>query len=220
MTHLSTLKLHQYRYGELDGDLCEEVRNHIATCERCAARLNVQERAREDFVLQPVPEAITSATPANNSRWFRRLAPILVAAAAILFVSMFWAAPDDGMRPKGDLPEIEVQIATDAGPRAIRDGDRLGEGDRVQLLYDPRGATLVTFVGRDGSGEIEVYKSITPRGTGLQPAPFALTLDDAPGPQEFWVIASDRSLDGEEIADAIDGGLNDVQVRSVILPKE
>jgi hypothetical protein len=219
--HLSTLKLHQYRYGELEGDICEAARAHIETCERCSQRLLVQERGREEFVLQPLPAAIAAtAKPANNARWFARFVPVLVAAAAILFVSLTFLNDDDGNRAKGVLPEIEVWVGTDAGPRALRSEERLRAGDSIQLLYDPHGYSMITLVGRDGTGQIEVYKTLHPEGEGLRPAPFALTLDDASGPQEFWIIASDAPIAMDEIADAIDGKLNEVHVRGVIVPKE
>lgn len=37
--HISTLKLHQLRYGELSGAELEAVRTHLAGCDHCAARL-------------------------------------------------------------------------------------------------------------------------------------------------------------------------------------
>jgi len=221
--HVSTLKLNQYRYGELDGLACDAVRDHIDTCERCAARLQVQERAREEFVLQPLPASIAGeAKPANTSRWFARIAPLFAVAAALLFVSLFVLNPtDDGLRAKGELPEIEVWVGTDAGPRPLRSEEKVSAGDRVQLLYNPQDYALITLVGRDGSGSIEVYGTLEPEVAGkLQPAPFALTLDDATGPQEFWVVASDTPLNDGDIEDAISGMLNDVYVQSVVVPKE
>ena len=219
--HISTLKLNQYRYGELESGASDEVRAHIERCEQCASRLAVQERARSEFALQPVPDAIAAtAVPANNTRWLFRLAPVVVAALALL-LSTFFLLPDDGVRPKGFLPEIEVWVGTDAGPRPLRADEKLSAGDSVQLVYNPAGHPLVTLVGRDGSGTLEVYGSALPeQPDALQPAPFALTLDGARGPQEFWVIASDRPLDDGELLDAIEGRLNDVHVRGVIVPKE
>lgn len=227
--HISTLKLNQYRYGELDDTVSAEVRAHVDACDRCARRLQVQQAAREDFVLQPVPAALLDAAapgPANNTRWFRMLAPALIAAAALFLVMpairTAFEAPqtEDRIRLKGLLPELEVWVGTDAGPRPVRDGEVLQPGDRVQLLYNPRGAALVTLAGRDGAGVTEVYKTFAPDERGLQPAPFALTLDDAAGPQEFWVITSEEPLSQQEILDRIEARVNDDSARSVSVPKE
>lgn len=236
--HVSTLTLHQLRYGELQGDALRDVRSHLDGCDVCAGRLRAQEQERAAFVVRPVPAfirdlAAQQAPPPVPAwqRWLRQLAPMALATAAA--ASVFVIAPSlrggdevasadavadgivDGMgvdgvvdvvRTRGELPTVEVWVDTGAGPRLLRPEDRLGEGDRVQLAYDPQGASYIALAGRDASGQIEVYTTEAPTGIGLVRAPFALTLDDAPGVQELFVVGASVPLDASDVRAAVSGG--------------
>lgn len=231
--HISTLNLHRLRYGELDGDDLASVNEHLESCERCQRRLGVQQAERNAFEISPLPAALQEAAlptiPANRPMWPRivAIAAVALAAMAIGFLSLpSEVAPvepdpvDDGIRAKGDLPAIEVWLDTERGPRALRAGESLEPGDRVQLLYRPEGASWITLVGRDGAGDVEVWGSVEPIGDHLQPAPFGLTLDETPGAQEFHVIRSDRPLDRDEIDRIISGEEPSAQWEYISVPKK
>ena len=66
MDHVSTLTLHQLRYGELSLDREREVRGHLDDCARCAGLLAQQEAQRHEFELLPVPESIRRASRPNK----------------------------------------------------------------------------------------------------------------------------------------------------------
>lgn len=225
--HLSTLTLHRLRYGELQGTALTDARAHLADCTRCSARLSVQEQERAAFVLQPVPDAIQQMAP-RSAPWWRDLMPFayaLVAASAL-----FGAVPSlraetapevrDVVRFRGDLPRIEAWVDRGQGRRPLHDDEVLGAGDRVQLAYDPRGANVIAIAGRDSSGEIEVYTTEAPTGEGLVQAPFALTLDGAPGIQELFVVGSERHLDALHVRAAIGAGMPGVRVARLAIRKE
>jgi hypothetical protein len=208
MSHVSTLTLHRHALDELDEAQAAEVHAHLASCERCASRLAVMQAEAAGFDealppalqgLQPPVEASTpSPTPAHWLRLLRRLGPALAAAAAavLLVLALPSTGPDDdGTRTRGELPLLEVWIDAPAGARPLRAAESLAPGDRVQLLYDAQGAARVGLAGRDGTDAIEVYGVVRPPGPGLHPAPFGLALDDAPGPQEFFVVPGDDALD-------------------------
>ncbi|MEQ1504059.1 MAG: hypothetical protein ABMB14_17585 [Myxococcota bacterium] len=239
--HLSTLTLHLLRYGELDGAPLAAARDHLDRCESCAGRLAYQERERAAFVVRPMPEAIRAlgrpehAEPAWR-RWLRDLAPFAIAAAAgaTLFTAIptvrtattpgarggDLAEPIDQIVTRGELPAVEAWIDAGAGPRLLRADDVLGAGHRVQLAYDPHGASYVALAGRDDSGEIEVYTTGAPTGIGLVRAPFALTLDGAPGDQELFVIGSDLPLEPVQVKAAVATGVPGVRVARVVIHKQ
>ncbi len=228
MTHLNTLVLHQLRYGELQGPALERARAHLETCELCSGRLRAQEAERAAFVATPVPEAISTLGRERRRPWWRDWMPIgaaaLVAATLFLVVrdvrtELAPEAVEDVVRYRGELPELEVWVKRAEGTRRLRPGEAVGAGDRVQLKYDPRGASSVALAGRDGSGKIEVWTTNAPTGLGLVTAPFALTLDDTPGDQELFVVGSERPLTEDEVKAAVSGRVQGARVGRVVLPK-
>ncbi|MCB9687593.1 MAG: hypothetical protein H6738_16730 [Alphaproteobacteria bacterium] len=230
MSHLNTLVLHQLRYGELRGDALLRANEHLAACETCSSRLRAQEAERAAFVAAPVPDAIRAigATAAPVRSWWRDWLPLagaLLAAASLSLVVR--EVRTDGVtspevataRPKGELPAVEVWVKRPEGTRPLREGEPVGSGDRIQLVYDPHGASAIALAGRDGSGRIEVYTTNAPTGIGLVRAPFALTLDDTPGSQELFVVGSDRALSEDEVKEAVAGAVHGARVGHVVLRK-
>lgn len=233
MSHLSTLTLHQYRYDELSEGERAAARAHLEDCARCARRLGVQQRERDAFVLQPMPAAIREAAEAPRSAtgglpaWLREWLPLglALAAAALVFVAVPalrapTVLPEDTITYRGTAPELEVWIDAGQGPRAMRAGERLAPGSRVQLVVDPRGAAWVSLAGVDATGEVEVYGGFAPPREGLTPAPFALTLDASPR-QAFFAVTASVPLEAETVKQAVHGRvLPGVQVRGLEVPKE
>ncbi|MEQ1568272.1 MAG: hypothetical protein ABMA64_21715 [Myxococcota bacterium] len=226
--HLSTLSLHRLRYGELDLAASTAARAHLASCPMCAGRLAVQERERAAFVARPVPDTIRQLGVEEAPRrvgWWRELYGLGLAlcAAAALFVVVPSLRSDpaeaDAIRFRGQLPAIEAWVDQGDGPRLLREGDRLSAGHRVQLSYDPRGASAVAIAGRDSTGAVEVYTTNAPTGIGLVQMPFALTLDDAPGEQELFVVTSDRPLDEAAVKAALTAGVPGARVARIAIPK-
>jgi len=227
--HLSTLALHRLRYGEITGDEREQAVAHLHDCSRCQARLTVQERERAAFVLEPVPVALrrTVLRRASEHWLFRILVPFAVVAAAVAVIALVVPTPPeteegpDGNRVvyRGFLPAIEAWVDEGTGPRPLRPGESLAEGDRVQLRYDAHGAAHVALAGRDSSGMVEIYSLHAPSGTGLLTAPFALELDDSQGQQELFVVTSDEPLDEGVVEEAIGGLVPGVTVSRIAFPK-
>lgn len=230
--HISTLDLHRHRYGELAGDAAERVASHLQSCERCQRRLGVQQAERNSFAITPIPPAIQEIAlptrPANRPIWPRvvAIAAVALAAAAVGVLGLpregapIDQAPEhEDIRAKGDLPTLEVWVDSRSGPRALRAGEALHAGDRVQLLFRPEGASWVTLAGTDGAGNLELWGSFEPLGNHLQPAPFGLTLDETAGDQAFHLLRSPRPLEVEEVRRALAGEADDVDWESITVPK-
>ena len=244
--HLSTLTLHQLRYGELSGEQLRETKRHLQQCDRCSARLRYQEQERAAFALQPIPPAILQIAsgetarataretrPTGWRRWLSELAPFATAAAAAAAVLLIvpssdpivGPAPDPatfdgaGVTTKGQLPDVEAWVDSGTGLRLLRSDDVLGAGSRVQLGYDPHGASYIALAGRDGSGAVEIYTTDAPTGVGLVRAPFALTLDDAPGVQELFVVGGDVPLDARLVTAAVTTGVPGIRVAKIAIDK-
>lgn len=233
MKHVSTLDLHQLHLDELPTSRGEQVRAHLAACARCTERYEAV-RAEADAFDDALPAALQglvdpaepAATPAHWVVLLRRLAPAaaalaVAAAVALVALPLLGDDPEPGAttRTRGELPQLEVWVAAPEGPRPLRPGEALAAGDRVQLLYDARGAERVGLAGRDGTGEVEVYGVLAPPSPGLHPAPFGLALDDAPGPQVFFAVPGGPDLQ----ADAVERTVREVPlphgVQVVTVPK-
>lgn len=223
MSHASTLRLHQLRLGELDPAAASALRAHLATCDRCARRLDHQAAERAAFVAEPLPARLVPR-PSWRDRlragWAALvLVPALAAAAALVLLR----EPDDGVRTKGTPSRIEAWVEVGQSARPVYSGEALGEGARVQLRYDPGDHRFVTLAGRDGNGMAEVYGTVSARGPGLVAAPFALVLDRSPGPQRFYAVMSETRPDPDAVMAALERDpvvVPGAEVLEVALPKE
>ena len=216
MEHLSTLTLHQLRYGELDAAEEETARAHLAHCDHCSGLLSAQQNHREAFVLSPVPPALRDLQP--QTPWWRRLftgqwaAPLAAVAALMLIVPIALFVP--GEAPIKEEPEItdkggihlEAWLETNEGPAILGEDALLRAGDRVQLKFASQGRPFASFGGLDEAGNAEVYGTVSTSGEGIETAPFALTLDDAPGRQRFFALFTWERPSEDTVRQSISSG--------------
>ncbi len=216
--HLSTLTLHQLRYGELGAGDARTARAHVDACEACRQRLNAQQSFRAAFELK-APE-ITLPSTSTPSVWERlggwlRPAPlgaVLVAAAAVIAVAVLPGDPADGTRVKGSA---DVQVIVE-GHGALDDGEHIAPGDRLQIRV-PAGSGAEAWVG-DGDAIIGHF-DLQPGAPTL--SPFALTVDAEAGDEELILVLSDTPLTEADARDAMSGHRMDgVEIRRLWLPKE
>ena len=222
MNHLSTLRLHQLRLGELHGADRAAAEAHLEACTVCAGRIHHQEATRQAFVARPVPAAITALdapTWLDRLRSFRMAFLLVpVAAAALLAVSV----PDDAIRTKGATPVLEAWVRTSGSARPMYTGESVRPGTQIQLKYDAGSHRFVTIAGRDAKGTVEIYQTV-PATAGLTAAPFALTLDDAPGDQAFFAVLTDTRPDPDVVVEALSTDpvrMEAGEIASLVLRKE
>lgn len=215
MGHISTLKLHKLRYGELSPDEQAEVKLHLSDCETCSSRLGAQENHRAAFELMPIPEALLAAGEPSlwqrlSRGWF--IAPLLVAALALFMIS-----PDalDGVNTKGSR-DIEI-LVEDLGVFDRDEGDVIRPGDRIQLRIPP-GEWVEVWVG-DGEAWLGGFP-VEP-SEAWQLVPFSLEVDEAPGPEQLVVLLTNHPISEDEAHDALSGDdLGGIEVQTITLPKE
>jgi len=107
-------------------------------------------------------------------------------------------APDDGIRTKGDVPRLRVHLV-DADHKvatALRDGDTVAQGARIQVSLLAGPSTWVAVVSIDAAGE--VTRHLPEQGDssllveGALQAPHSFQLDASPGFERFVLLRSDR----------------------------
>jgi len=215
MGHISTLRLHKLRYGELDPEEQAEVMRHLSNCEACSSRLSAQENHRAAFELMPVPEAIQAlSTPSVWQRLSRGwlLAPVLAAALALVVLS---PVTRDGVSTKG-ASDIEI-LVEDLGVFARDEGDVIRPGDRIQLRIPP-GEWVEVWVG-DGTTWLGGFP-VTP-SEAWQLVPFSLEVDEAPGPEQLVVLLTNHQLSEAEAHTALSSDdLSGIEIQALTLPKE
>ena len=215
MGHISTLRLHKLRYGELEPDEEAEVMRHLSDCKTCSSRLSAQENHRAAFELMPLPEAIQAlSTPSlwqSMSRGWM-LVPVLVAALALFMIS---PATRDGVNTKG-TDDIEI-LVEDLGVFALDEGDVIRPGDRIQLRIPP-GEWVEVWVG-DGTTWLGGFP-VTP-SEAWQLVPFSLEVDQAPGPEQLVVLLTNHRLSEDEAHTALShDDLSGIEIQTLTLPKE
>lgn len=223
---VSTLVLYRYHLGELSPDEAARVRASIDADPDVRRRWQAILAAETEAAAAPLPPRIGALAERDRRRPRAWLLPGLLGALAIAAalvvalplgpVSPEPSSPAPYLGTKGELPDLEVWVATSGGARLLRPDEPVGPGDTIQLAVHPRGAAFVSLAGRDGTGEIEIYGSVRASDpNALVVAPFALTLDEAPGPQEFFALAHDAPASEAELAASIRRG--DGEWRSVRL---
>ena len=200
--HPSTLTLHKLRYNELPPAQEDALRVHLRECAECSGRLGAQESHRAAFVAAPVPEALRAPPPAP-APWWRRMwwvAPLAAAALALLTLvpttttTETAESPPPTERIKGAAVALEAWLDTPQGPRLLDDGAVVAEGDTIQLRFDPGPHRYVSLLGEDGAGAVQLFGTLAADGGEIQRAPFALRLDESPGPQLLYAIYTDQRL--------------------------
>jgi hypothetical protein len=160
--------------------------------------------------------------------WIWGLVAVPVLALAIAFLpeiappsAEITPAPDT--RTKGDAPGLEAWIELGGSARPVYTNEALGAGTRLQLKFNAGQHRFVTLAGRDAAGVVEIYGTIPVSGSGLQTAPFALTLDNSKGSQIFFAVMSDFRLDPSQLQGALSKDpirLDRAEVTSLTIQKE
>ncbi|TNE92281.1 MAG: hypothetical protein EP330_02135 [Deltaproteobacteria bacterium] len=224
MSHLSTLKLHALRYGELEPAEEAEAKAHLETCDRCRGRLTAQENHRAAFELRPVPEAIREAKGEVIRPQFgvRRWLPAVALAAVAVLALQLGGPVEPDTRTKGTAV-AEAWLDDGGDGHALAPGEVVHQGDRIQLRFKRPPLPQVTLAGVDGTGAVEIYGRWTAEGEAerWQTAPFSLRLDDTPGDIQVALIFSGDELSDRAVKQAVTGSPpKGVQVRRLLLDKE
>ena len=111
-----------------------------------------------------------------------------------------------GSQTSGAEPSLGFYLLEQGEPVLGRPGQALSEGDRIQFWYDLPGESRGVIVGVDGQGAVTRYFP-TPGGDaalaagGERTVDSSLVLDDALGPERFFLCVGER-IDPEQVEEA------------------
>lgn len=107
--------------------------------------------------------------------------------------------------PAAPLEQATMYRKLGESAEVLSDGAVVRPGDQLRACAKgPRGH--VSLLGQDGTGAVTLYGSWAIGPEEIQCAPFALEIDDAPGPETFWLVASphaDQRVPISRPADAV-----------------
>jgi hypothetical protein len=120
-------------------------------------------------------------------------------------------------RTKGLQPRLKIWRK--AGERAdlLANGAKVQKGDVIQVAYVAGGRRHGAVLSIDGRGNVMLHLPTHGKPAELQPQgehalPQAYELDDAPGFERFFLVASDQALDAMQLLGAAHRLANDAKV--------
>ena len=185
-------------------------------------------------------DALARAAAAPARPWWRRLAPVFTvtaaAAAAAIVVAPRLHRQDHGgdrdLRAKGSAASPKAKAVPEA-PAALglamfvkhtervggsevepHWGELLHPGDQIRLTLDNDRPGKVTVLALDATGEISVYQSAVPLGSGrAQPLPHAIELDSTLGDEVIVAVRCPENVTTQAVVAAAGRALNRATVK-------
>lgn len=203
---LSDLTLDRMRVGELSASEDAAAREHLAGCERCAAR-------RGGFAGDADAAALPPLAARRRGPW--GVALVFAAAAAVTLIVTRPApapapepAPEIGERRKG-APTLRFHVRRGDAVLEGAPGEVLRPGDAIRFGYSWSEGGALAVLSRDGAGVTSVY---FPQGQVMPTVaageavdlPGATLLDDVTGPETFYGVFCARPVALERLRDAVE----------------
>ena len=217
-TGVPDILLERYRLNELPNDEADRLAALLAHDSRLRERLAALEASDEELRGSGVPDRLEAGARQRLSGKVERRrramfwAVPVVAAIALVAISVARITPSNGGSPavrsadgpdriKGLEPALALYRRTAEGSETLADGAVARQGDLIRIGYRPAGHTYGAIVSIDGAGNVTMHLPPTgSRAAALKHEPTVLLeqayeLDDAPGWERFYFVASDAPFD-------------------------
>lgn len=213
--------------GDLDAAARSRLDAHLAGCAACKARYE----AAAALHAAPLPPLKLVALQARRSTrppprmWGGWAAAAALAAGALLVLR----PPAEEFTARGDAFALEVFRATAQGVERLQDGDAVRAGDRLGFRVQSSRGGWLYVVGQDATGQSypcypqppAAEAARLPAGSGAEPLPAAVALDDTPGEEHLVAIRCDRPFSWEQALSWIEGSAPaGCETRRLHLPRE
>jgi hypothetical protein len=184
MNHPSELKLERHL---LDPDE-SPIKEHLAGCERCRARVLEMEKQGEDFRRFVYPATLEGV---SRRRWAlpRALWVLAPAAglAAVLLIARTGPA-SDYIGAKGDALAITAYASLPAGARVLTDGETVPASASLRFRVRARQPCMLFLVSVDATGQVSKLYAQEVRGDVTLPG--GVRLDGKQGPERFFAACA------------------------------
>lgn len=195
--------LERYLAGDLGADERRALEERLAASEPDRDRLAALRADTAAFLIKhpPGPVAAKLATPSRARGFAWWLAPVALAASAMVAVVLFNPPPatEPDVTLKGDLA-LAVYRQTAAGSERVESGAVLKPGDKVRFEVRTKEPGFVAVLSRDGAGHVTVYYPYQAAEAGpYRPAepllPGAIALDDTLGSEDVWAVYATKAFE-------------------------
>lgn len=196
--------LERYVVGELDDARRREVEAARAADPEVARRLDALLRSNEEILARYPPAELLRRRPGVGWQW-PVVALVGAAAAALLLVPR--GPPEPAVeggpteRVKGLAPQL--QLYGEGRRTPLREGERVRQGDVLQIAFVRGDAEQGAILAIDGRGGVTVHAATLPPSgpSGAVVLDAALVLDDAPGFERFFLVTCPTPLAVEALVD-------------------
>ena len=251
---LSHLQLARFMTDDLSESEAATVRAHLEACEKCRAvskQMDVNAAAysaHEELHLERLDERLAAASAergvGSRGRNVAIFCGLAAAAAAVLVLTFVFnagqdeSAGDSVIAFKGSSA-LAVTAARDGETFAVKEGTHLRAGDAVRFTLTAFHSGYVTVFSVDGKGTVSPFypaaalsENAAPLeipAAGKHTLPGSIVLDDAPGPERFVALFSERPFDRSAMVDRSTKALQSgdftalgpsIWVQSVVVEKE
>jgi hypothetical protein len=183
------------------------VREHLARCESCRARMHERELLSAEFrsELAPViPAAFRQKVRSPSARRSRRTFVACLSAAAVVVIGLFVLRSKPYHGVKGAA--LEVVRMRDGAIEMLEPGDRVRSGDALRFRPKASSSERYVFIGSvDGEGRFSTFYpsegesqsvALPPAGEFLSGA---VILDESSGPERIFALYSEHPLDAQVV---------------------
>ncbi|HET9753848.1 MAG TPA: zf-HC2 domain-containing protein [Myxococcales bacterium] len=205
-THASAVDIARVLLGEASPDEARRLEEHAAACARCAEELRQARGSAASFHARVFARTLPAVERRRRRavRWRLWMAPIVAAAAAVLVLVMVQRRPDADERGFKGAGVLQVFGLHGKTLFAVRDGTVMRAGDRIRFAVHPGPGRYVCVGSADGRGQANLYyRNVQLEKDAGDILPDSLVLDDAPGPERFFAIFSNQSLEDAAVRRAL-----------------
>lgn len=202
---LSRLHCDQLLNGELEDR--EDLKQHSASCERCAALLAAHRRERAAFTVPMARGARSWAR--GHGRWRMGFAAV-AAVFCVWLVASRDRLGDSEIRSKGK-PVLGFYVKHGDAVREGAPGDVVRPNDAINFVVSTEQPAFLAIISVDGAGKVSAYypdgptAAAIPAGRG-QVLPRSVLLDDTLGLERVVGVLCDRPMAVAEVAAAVARG--------------
>jgi len=194
MNHPSELKLERHL---LDPER-SPIREHLAGCDRCRARVAEMEKEGEDFRRFVYPATLENVSrrrwPANRALWV--IAPAAGLATVLLIARTGPTADYTGT--KGVALALTVYASLPSWVKEVADGDAVPASASLRFRVRTARPCTLSLLSVDGAGQVSKLYAQEVRGDVTLPG--GVRLDGKAGPERFFAVCAPGGYDAVEQA--------------------
>lgn len=194
MNHPSELKLERHL---LDPER-SPIKDHVAGCDRCRARVAEMEKQGEDFRRFVYPATLENVSrrrfPSLRTLWV--LAPAAGLATVLLIARS--GPTGDYIGEKGAPLTVTVYAALPSGAKALTDGDAVPANASLRFRVRSARPCTLSLLSVDAGGQVSKLYAQEMRGDVTLPG--GVRLDGKVGPERFFAVCGSAGYDAVEQA--------------------